>query len=136
MIGRAFAIALMLFPPVVLLAETCSVLTGFVSSGALPTGGVSEAQCSVSRVLGAGQSEDCFWHFPLRSEAAQSHFERLHAEMQTCSEAPLVIEVTDVNHPDSFDQITGRIDGVPVSLSLKDKGGLSETLVVLRRMLP
>jgi len=136
MIGRACAIALMSFLPIMLSAETCPVLAGFVSSGALAKGDVSEAQCSVLRVLGAGKSEDCFWHFPLRSEAAQNHFERLHSEMQTCSEAPLLIEVTDVNHPDSFNQITGLIDVVPISLSLKDKGGLSATLVVLRRTLP
>lgn len=136
MITRAFAVALMSFLPVMLSAGPCPVLTGFFSNGALPTGGVSEVQCSVSRVLGAGRSEDCFWHFPLRSDAAWDHFESLHSEMQTCSEAPLVVEATDVNHPDSFDQITGQIDGIPVSLSLKDKGGLSETLVVLRRTLP
>ena len=134
--GRFTFVLLMALLPAVSSAQTCPVVQGFVVSGELPMANGSVAKCSVSRVLGAGRSEDCFWHFTLRSKEARDHFERLHVELQACSSDPLAVEATDVNHPDSFDQITGQVEGVAVSLSLKDKGGLSQTLVVLRRQLP
>lgn len=132
----SLASLLIVLCPCLAAADSCAVLEGFVSQGDLPKVQNVEAHCSVSRVLGAGRSEDCLWRFPFRSDAAQRLFERLQKEMRACSDGPLNVETTDVNHPDSFDQITGEVGGVSISLSQKDKGGLSETLVVLRRQLP
>ena len=122
--------------PCLAMADSCTVLQGFVSHGNVPKVQSVEAHWSVSHVLGAGLSEDCFWRFSFRSDFAHNLFERLQKEMRACSVGPLTVETTGVNHPDSFDQTTGELRGVSISLSLKDKGGLSETLVVLRRQLP
>ena len=136
MIARTICVVLLPFVPLASFAQACPILNGLNSGGDLQTLSDEEVQCSVSRVLGGGRSEDCFWRFQFRSDAARQHFESLKREMKNCSDGPLQVEASDVNHPDSFEQITADVRGISMSLSLKDKGGLSETLVVLRRTLP
>lgn len=136
MIARAMTAIIVMSLPVVTYANACPVLESFITDGQLAARNGVEVQCTISRVLGAGRSQDCFWRYPLRSEAAQDHFISLLSELRACADGPVEAAATGVNHPDSFDQITGEVSGVAVSLSLKDKGGLSKTLVVLRRHLP
>ena len=136
MIGRVIAVALIPLGPATSFAQSCPVLDGFVLDGDLRAVTGADVQCNVSRVLGEGLSEDCFWRFPFRSDMALRHFESLKREMQVCSDGQIRGEANTVNHPDTYDQVTADMNGISISLSLKDKGGLSETLVVLRRTLP
>ncbi len=117
-------------------AGDCGALARFATVGEVPVLQASEPSCSRSRLLGGAASEDCFWAFPFRSEAAKGSFRQLATDLQACATEPTRTETATVNHPDSFDQITGRVSGVTLSLSLKDKGALGQTLVVLRRKLP
>ena len=94
---------LLVFFPFLASAEVCTFSLSFVMNGEHPEVENVQARSSVSHVLGAGRSEDCFWRFPLRSELAQSYFERLQLDMRACSDKPLNIEATGVNHPDSFE---------------------------------
>lgn len=122
--------------PTLTAADACSNINAFALHGISKAAHGVEAQCTMSRVLGAGRSEDCFWRYPLRSGKAQHHFDSLLEDLRNCADGRLNVEATGVNHPDSFDQVTAQVAGIAVSLSLKDKGGLSETLVVLRRQIP
>lgn len=117
-------------------ADTCIPLKDFASDGVLPQLNQEPGDCSTSRELGGTQSQDCFWSFELRSPEAQAKYVHLADQLRSCSEKPVEDSDTTVNHPDSFDQITGVVRGTQVSLSLKDKGGLGRTLIVLRRSLP
>jgi hypothetical protein len=85
--------------------------------------------------MGGGVSEDCYWRYGFRSDEARTAFRDLSALLRACSDAPVTEQGAAVNHPDSFDQITARVGGRDVSLSLKDKGALGQTLVFLRRAL-
>lgn len=114
----------------------CTTLVAFAQSGQLPTVGTEAVTCTTSQVLGAGTSEDCFWTFPLRAAEARTEFRALAAQLRACSPAGVDRHPSDVNHPDSFDQVTGVIGGTAISVSMKDKGALGQTLLVLRRTLP
>ncbi len=52
--------------------------------------------------------------------------------LKTLADGEVTVECGTVNHPDSYDQITTQISGRDVSLPLKDKGALAQTLVFLR----
>ncbi|MEO0486728.1 MAG: hypothetical protein AAF092_12555 [Pseudomonadota bacterium] len=132
--ARALAVVLACGPS--LASATCPTLPAFAERGGLPTLNGQAPRCARSQVLGGGLSEDCFWSFELRSETARSHFAVLLAELKDCSAEPPTIAASSVNHPDSFDQVTGVIAGTAVSLSLKDKGALGQTLIFVRRALP
>ncbi|MFK7838361.1 MAG: hypothetical protein AB8B60_19300 [Sulfitobacter sp.] len=112
-------------------ADTCSNLRS--AAEALPAVQGKSATCTTSRTLGQGASNNCYWSFGLRDEAAGAAFEAVSQLVAACADAPMTIEGASVNHPDSFDQITGRIGGKAVSVSLKDKGGLGQTVVFLRQ---
>lgn len=107
--------------------ETCDALFAFVA-GQVPT----DATCTTSKVLGGSVSTDCYWNFDFRSDAARAFFEGQTNALRRCADNEVTIEGATVNHPDSFDQFTAKIDGRDVSLSLKDKGALRQTLVFLR----
>jgi hypothetical protein len=112
-------------------AGTCTDLR--TSAEALPEMQGSPLKCTVSRTLGQGASDDCHWSFAFRDAGARASFEALSDLVAACADAPLMTQGARVNHPDSFDQATGRVKGRAVSVSLKDKGGLGQTLVFLRQ---
>ena len=109
-------------------AGTCTALLDFVTGDEAAKG----ATCSTSKVLGGATSKHCYWTFAFRSDAAREWFAE-HAELlRQCADGPVSVEGATVNHPDSFDQMTAKVEDRDVSLSLKDKGALSQTLVFLR----
>lgn len=113
-------------------AGECSALLRFVTGAEEPKG----ATCSTSRVLGGGQSTDCYWSFAFRADAARKEFSDLGHLLRLCAEGEVTVEGASVNHPDSYDQLTTQIAGRDVSLSLKDKGALGKTLIFLRHSVP
>ena len=115
---------------------SCESLHAFADQGEAPVVAGREAACTTSRVLGGGSSQDCFYRFEFRSNGAQSNFQLLAQQLSQCTEGEAKTEGATVNHPDSYDQIIAPVVGRFLSLSLKDKGALGETLIVLRRTLP
>ncbi|WP_425040942.1 hypothetical protein [Primorskyibacter sp. S187A] len=97
---------------------------------------VGPAKCATARDLSGQTSHHCHWSFAFRADAAHTYFDTLSAALAFCSETPVQVAGARVNHPDSFDQITGEIAEQSVSLSLKDKGALQQTLVFLRVVTP
>ena len=114
-------------------AGECTALLGFVIGDETPRFGAGDATCTTSRVLGGGTSRDCFVAYDFRSEEARQEFNALGELLEICAEAPVVREGALVNHPDSYTQVTAQVEGRSVSLSLKDKGALGQTLIFLRR---
>lgn len=115
-------------------ADGCTNLRFFALSNEVPDMAGVAASCSTSVTLGGGKSWDCHWRFDYRSEAALRTFKDLAALLDLCASGPVSVEHSSVNHPDSFDQISGTAFGRQISVSLKDKGGLGQSLVFLRTM--
>ncbi len=113
-------------------AQTCAEFAAFVAGEGTPVVADRFPVCSKSKVLGGGQSTDCHWMFDYRAGAARESFRAMIADLAVCVDGDLTKEAKGVNHPDSFDQVTGQLGGLPVSLSLKDKGGVGQTLIFLR----
>ena len=87
--------------------------------------------CSMSIAIGGARTLHCHWRFAYRADEANALFERLHEALADCSGGAEPEADQQVNHPDSYDQRRFGIGGVPVSVSLKDKGALQQTLVFL-----
>lgn len=133
MIARILSVLILALTGTQALAGSCDVLEDFALHGVLPELEQKRPECSMSQVLGGGQSQDCFWRFDFRSSTAQTHFAHLSEQLRKCAKGQVTANDKSVNHPDSFDQISGVLNGVELSLSLKDKGSLTLTLIVLRR---
>lgn len=113
-------------------AASCKALNLFAKDGTPPLLESHTETCSTSRQLGGKQSVDCYWAFDYRSPNALTTFENLKQALVKCSDVDLEREEDRVNHPDSFVQVTTKVSGSTLSLSLKDKAGLNQTLVFLR----
>ena len=117
-------------------AQPCEEFTAFAKGEGAPKVNERAATCSSSKVLGGSVSIDCYWVFDYRADEAQRSFQKMVEDLALCVDDGLHKEATSVNHPDSFDQVTGHLGGQDVSLSLKDKGGLGQTLIFLRATRP
>jgi hypothetical protein len=116
-------------------AGTCTALLAFVIGDDVPRLTDEDAKCTSSRTLGGGQSKDCYWSFDYRSAEATQVYEQMTELLGLCADSPVEVQTAQVNHPDSFDQVLGLVEGRKVSVSLKDKGALNQTLVFLRSAL-
>lgn len=95
-------------------------------------GGAGQAKCSASRTLGGGSTRHCYWVFDYRSDAATATFENAIKAVTQCLETQEVSPIgPEVNHPDSHAVRTYDIEGGTLTVSLKDKGALQQTLVFL-----
>ena len=94
--------------------------------------GHDKAICSTSRLLGGHTQTTCYWVHDYRAPSARIQFDLMQGQIESClgKDAALPADLA-VNHPDSFilNQYAGQ--GLQVSLSLKDKGGLNQTLIFL-----
>lgn len=80
----------------------------------------------------AGQeARMCQWTFEYRSKAARDAFEAVEIAMDGCY-PKTIPEGTDVNHPDSFNQVFYSTDKERLSLSLKDKAQHQTTHLFFR----
>ena len=96
--------------------------------------GEASATKECTRYLGqnGGQGVSCFWSFPFRAPEAPQFADAIWAEVQSCRPGKAAGPDALVNHPDSYDLRVWITDGATYHLSLKDKGGLQQTLVFLR----
>ena len=115
---------------------TCRALTEFAESANETTLGLGPAKCSRSLVLGAGPSFDCYWSYGFRSSEAEKAFAELQSLILNCTACCKEADGADVNHPDSFDQLTAEFGVHELSLSWKDEGALEQTLIFLRASQP
>lgn len=95
---------------------------------AFPDAEAAVATCGLVRELGGVRANFCTWEFSYRSEAAETAFTSLTAQVEICLGNPIATEAP-VNHPDSYQLLTYP-EGA--SVGLKDKVGLGETHVILR----
>ncbi|MCY4336233.1 MAG: hypothetical protein OXC60_16375 [Litoreibacter sp.] len=126
---RRVSLCLLLFGAA---AQAQTGVCGPLASFVIGDEGLEGATCTTSRLLGGGASKDCYWSFDFRSDAARAWFEDHAKLLRHCADGPVTQQGARVNHPDSFDQLTAHVENREVSLSLKDKGALSQTLVFLR----
>jgi len=88
--------------------------------------------CQTSQDASGGAAFHCGWGYEYRSAAANTAFDQVVGQVKMCLTPQEVTEAgAQVNHPDSFDQRHYTVDGVRISLSLKDKGALQQTYVFL-----
>ncbi|MEM1276106.1 MAG: hypothetical protein AAGH74_06260 [Pseudomonadota bacterium] len=126
--GLAGVLAALLLPSPAPAGEFCAALEAFIAQ-AEPF--ADATQCATA--LGeTGPSPYCFWRYELRAPEAQRAFDMLLSQIQTCVglEAPQADQ--DVNHPDTYTARLFQTDQANLSLSLKDKSTLGETLIFLR----
>lgn len=92
-----------------------------------------EVICAIALQTNGQTSTYCYAIFDYRSEQANDAFKQLQSKLSSCF-SPLKAQGAGdiVNHPDSFDQKQYCADQNDLSLSLKDKATLNQTLVFLR----
>lgn len=133
----------LVFPAVTTVQDFCASLDRFMQpvtadtkNGepvALPVPASPKPVCGTSMAPTGEISRHCHWSFDYRSAAAKDAFAATFdaatsclAQKETSQSAP------DVNHPDSYDLRAFEVDGGTLSVSLKDKGQLQQTLIFLR----
>lgn len=114
-------------------ADPCGPLGAFASEGKVPALLGEPDKCSTSIAIGGAQSMDCHWAFDFRDMAARAAYAELTGLLGACADGALEVQAAHVNHPDSFDQVLAVVAGHSVSLSLKDKAVMGQTLIFLRR---
>lgn len=89
--------------------------------------------CGLGDNLDGTRSYHCMWQYPYRHHEAYDQFERMTQLLRTCF-AGSAKELRDqpVNHPDFYDQISYRLKGVNVAVSIKDKSALQSTFTFIR----
>lgn len=116
-----------------LVAPDCNALSRFAEHGESFALNGGLPNCSSSKALGGGSSDDCYWRFEYRSERAIAGFAKLASLLKACSTQLVSEAEPGVNHPDSYEQLQATYSTVELSLSLKDKAALSESYIFLRR---
>lgn len=140
----AFVCGMLLLPDRAVASEppSCAALTELTDLAGRKAP-ASASVISLARELGAttcgtalapkGMNEvHCRWDFPYRSEPATDVWNRLAERVMGCLGARPVAPEPGVNHPDSFAQQRFEAEGINLSLSLKDKVALRQSLVFLR----
>lgn len=111
-------------------ADACERLQAI---DAFPATVPAEATCIPYLAQNGANGTSCHWSFPLRERGAKELAADLWAEVQRCRPGKAGDTDTPVNHPDSFDLLEWRANNAIYRVSVKDKGGLGQTLVFLSR---
>lgn len=89
--------------------------------------------CGTGLGEGGAAFRYCMKPFAYRDPAAAAEFARLNGEIAACLGQQVAAGADAlVNHPDSYDLRRYETRTGTVSLSLKDKGALGQTLIFLR----
>jgi len=78
----------------------------------------------------------CRWAFGFRDPVATEFADKLWSGLSMCTGNDPVATDAPVNHPDSYGLRTMHTPDGTVSVSVKDKGGLTKTFVFLRHEPP
>lgn len=112
--------------PALALSPCTWITSGTADSTIEDTG---DWQCK-SALGQSGPSRYCLMHYPYRATEAARHFANLHGTLTACLGATDPVTDAQVNHPDSYDTFTWNQG--QVTLALKDKAQLSQSVVILR----
>ena len=119
-------------------AETCNALQAQLSSREniktyLQQETARDVNCAIALMADGQESSYCYAIFDYRTTDARDAFNLLNTNLSNCFTAKSQKGAGGlVNHPDSFDQNQFCAPNAHLSLSLKDKGNLNQTLVFLR----
>ena len=90
-------------------------------------------ECSIALGEARTQIYFCSWRFDYRSGEARQFFGELERRLIACLKpSSPARDDQPVNHPDSFIQQTYAVNGVDLSMSVKDKSPLQKTFVFFR----
>jgi len=94
--------------------------------------GRDDATCQTGQLLNGATQTTCHWMFPQQSDQAATRLEVLRTDIIHClgEQSARAVE-PGVNHPDTYAQQLFEGQGVRVSLSLKRKSALGQSLVFL-----
>lgn len=91
------------------------------------------ATCQQSRELSGATRQTCYWTFAYRAPEAEAAFEDWSNALLACyGSENAQLSDQPVNHPDSYILHRFKAETAEISLSLKDKAGLGQTLIFLQ----
>lgn len=97
---------------------------------------LGSSDCQLALQLG-GVTHYCVWEYPFRAPEAASAYEHLSTALGAClGNRATERDDLGVNHPDTFSSRQFDIDGISVTVSLKDKAALGKSLIFIRVMAP
>ncbi len=90
------------------------------------------AQCSQYLTTAGQQGQSCHWAFALKSPEAATLADAIWSTVTECSAGKKLGPDLGVNHPDSYALRQWQTEHGTYLVSVKDKGGLGQTLTFLR----
>ena len=87
--------------------------------------------CDLALTASGQRVYSCRWAWSYRSDKAAETFAALDRRIQRCLAVPAGSPEAGVNHPDSYRQHIYQSGDIRLSLSLKDKAALAQSLVFL-----
>ena len=136
----AAALCLSITPVMVCAADRCAELRKLLASAEARFPDTAPAEilatadkCTIADDERGGKTYLCLWQYPYRDAAAGAAFRALSDDIRTCLDEIAILPAdTAVNHPDSYLLHRFRRGNVVISVSLKDKAALRQSLVFLR----
>ena len=94
---------------------------------------VGAHSCSTSLELDGQITVNCYWAYVYRKASARVHFSNLVDALPDCGWVQVAQDGVGnkVNHPDSYEQRIFQQGTRRLSVSIKDKGQLQQTLIFL-----
>ncbi|MEL7013357.1 MAG: hypothetical protein AAFO72_08755 [Pseudomonadota bacterium] len=127
-----YVVSLTLWPATSAAETTTScVPMGLPESIELAFSDASSSDCGTYLDEAGKDATFCQWTFAYRSPPAKEAFLAAEYALDGCFEKTGVLG-TNVNHPDSYDQVLYSAGSQAISLSLKDKAGHQATYLFLR----
>lgn len=115
-------------------AVSCETL-GPSDSIAIAPDAATDAECGTYLDEAGQEATVCQWQFAYRSDDAKEAFNASETAFDGCFNKTIPDSTTtgtDVNHPDSYDQVFYTTDDALISLALKDKAQRDATYLFLR----
>ncbi|MEM7596192.1 MAG: hypothetical protein AAF382_00760 [Pseudomonadota bacterium] len=111
-------------------AVSCEPLGAADSIDISPSAATQE-ECGTYLDQAGRDAQVCQWQFTYRSDEAKHAFEASETAFDGCFNKTFP-EGSDVNHPDSYDQVFYTTETALISLALKDKAQSNATYLFLR----
>lgn len=111
-------------------AVTCEPL-GAADSIDISPSAASAEECGTYLDEAGRDATVCQWQFGYRSQDAKEAFTSSESAFDGCFHKTIP-DGTDVNHPDSYDQVFYTTETALISLALKDKAQSDATYLFLR----
>lgn len=93
---------------------------------------VTPAKCDIATDIDGTRIYHCRWDYSYRAQEAVKLMADINTDIERCLGVQSRKIEDGVNHPDTYEQRLYRLGGINISLSLKDKAGLSQSFVSLQ----